>query len=148
MSGKSNLALHVLRASDPVMGQLIGAVSLMPNDSEALQAVKDKLPLGKERTGMEENECELGYYLHPDWQGKRIMTAAVKALLKWGKEEVGVKNVVVKVVEENSKARAVVERMGSAFVRCEKEDSWVDWPEKKGGGRRKLLVWRWTGEFQ
>ncbi|KUJ06742.1 acyl-CoA N-acyltransferase [Mollisia scopiformis] len=146
MSGKSNLPLQVLRAGDPETGTLIGAISLMPKDSEALQAVKHKLRLAEVRMATEENECELGYYLHPDWQGKRIMSAAVKALLRWGKEELGVENVVIKILEENSKSRAVVERLGSMFARCEQEDSWVDWPETKGGGRRKLLVWRWTGE--
>lgn len=147
MSGKSNLPLQVLRAGDPVTGQMIGAVSLMPRDSEALQAVKSKLPRGIVKEGMEGNECELGYYLHPDWQGKKIMSAAVKALLHWGKEEFGAENVVVKIVEQNAKSRSVVERMGSTFVRFEKEDSWVDWPEIKGGGRRKLLVWRWSGSI-
>lgn len=98
---------------------------------------------------MKDNECELGYYLHPDYQGKRIMGTAVKALLWWGKVKMGVSNVVVRIVEENVKSRAVIEKMGVGKVwkRVEDEDSWVDWPEVKGGGRRKLLVWRWTGEL-
>ncbi|CZR69555.1 uncharacterized protein PAC_19455 [Phialocephala subalpina] len=148
MSGKSNLPLQVLRSGDPETGTMVGAVSLMPGDSEALASVSSQLvALGE--TMLQDNECELGYYLHPDYQGKRIMGSAVKALLWWGKEECGATNVVIKILEENVKSRAVVEKMGVGKVwrRCEAEDSWVNWPEVKGGGRKKLLVWRWTGEL-
>lgn len=145
MSGKSNLPLQVLRAGHPETGQMIGAVSLMPKDSEASQAIMTESTQDVVKT--EEIECELGYYLHTDWQGKRIMTVAVKALLRWAKEEHGIGNVIVKIAEENGKSRSVVERLGDAFVRCEKEDCWEEWPETKGGGRRKLLVWRWPGSF-
>ncbi|KAF8860271.1 acyl-CoA N-acyltransferase [Acephala macrosclerotiorum] len=124
ISGKSNLVLQVLRSGDPETGEMIGAVSLMPKESEALKEVVRKLgELGKSRSNMEDNECELGYYLHPDYQGKRIMGAAVKALLWWGKEMCGVSNVVVRILEENLKSRAVVEKMGVG------------------------KVWRWTREL-
>jgi len=140
MTGSSNLLLQVLRAGDPETGTFIGSVSLMPADSEAFLAVKHKLVLKK---GPGDDECELGYYLHPDWRGKGIMRSAVRALIWWGKEEKGATNVMVRVLEGNLASRGVVESMGE-FVREEVKDDWVDWPEIKGGGRRKILVWRWT----
>jgi len=115
----------------------------MPQDSEALQTVKNTLPEAVKRHG-EGEEFELGYYLHPDWQGKGIVSAAVTALVDWGEREMGVRRVVLRILEDNVKSRGIVGHVGGLFKRCEEEDGWVDWPEIKGGGRRKLLVWRWS----
>jgi RimJ/RimL family protein N-acetyltransferase len=142
MTGSSNLPLQVLRSGDPETGTFIGSVSLMPADSEALGAIKYTIP---RRTGPRKNECQLGYYLHPDWRAMGIMRSAVKALLWWGKEEMRVDNVVVRILEENLASRGVVEGMKEEFVREEAKDAWVDWPQIKGGGRRKILVWRLKG---
>ena len=140
MTGSSNLPLQVLRAGDPQTGTFIGSVSLMPANSEALLAVKEKIALIK---GPGDDEYELGYYLHPEWRGKGIMRSAVRILIWWCKEEKRAANVMVKVLEVNLASRAVVESM-KEFVREEGKDDWVDWPEIKGGGRRKILVWRWN----
>jgi len=148
MSGKSNLPLQALRSGDPEKGTFIGSASLMPPDSEALQDVRDTLPEGLKREveGEGEEEFELGYYLRPEWQGKGIMGAAVTALIDWGEKEMGVKRVVLRILEDNEKSRGIVGRVGSLFKRHEEEDKWIDWPEIKGGGRKKLLVWRWSAE--
>ena len=139
LSGNSNLPLQVLRSGSPdEKGIFIGSVSLMPADSEAFLAIKDKIALEKKGPG--EHEYELGYYLHPDWQGKGIMRNAARALVWWGKGK-GVEIVMVRVLEGNLASRRVIESL-KEFVREEKDD-WVDWPEVKGGGRRKILVWRW-----
>lgn len=140
ISGDSNLPLQALRSGAPdESGEFIGSVSLMPSDSEALKAVRDAT--WQEKIGPDEGECELGYYLTPEWRGKGIMSAGVKALVKWGKEN-GEKNVIVKVLEENTASRKVVE--GKGWERLEGRDGWVDWPEQKGGGRKRLWVWRWV----
>jgi RimJ/RimL family protein N-acetyltransferase len=121
LEGKCNLPLQVLRASDPDAGQLVGSVSLMSIDSEPLALLRDKLPgLAKN----EEKQYELGYYLHPDWTKKGIMTAGVKALVDWGRKEYSA-NVVIRVAEENTASRKIVEGM-KGFVRDEARDSWVD----------------------
>ena len=138
LASKGNLPIQVLRSDDPETGNFIGSVSLMPSDSEALSRVRGKLPV----PGPAENECELGYYLHPSARGKGIMGSAVKALLDWGKECCGVRAVVVKILEENLASRKVVEGIRE-FVRDETSDLWIDWPVEKGGGRRKVMVWRW-----
>lgn len=69
------------------------------------------------------------------------MAAAVRAVVEWGKELHGA-NAVIRVEEGNLKSRKVVERM-EEWVRVEERDHWVDWPEIKGGGRRKFLFWKW-----
>lgn len=47
-------------------------------------------------------EVDLGYWLHPDYYKQGIMTAAVKAVIEWGRKEEGVGTVVVRAVEEVS----------------------------------------------
>jgi RimJ/RimL family protein N-acetyltransferase len=142
LEGNSNLPLQVLRAGSPdETGQFIGSVSLMPADSEAVLAIKEKIALKK---GPDGSECELGYYLHPEWRRKGIMRNAVRALLWWAKAEKGATNVMVRALEGNLASRGVIESM-KEFLRMEEKDEWVDWPEIKGGGRRKVLVWKWMG---
>lgn len=113
----------------------------MPADSEAVLAIKEKIALKK---GPDGSECELGYYLHPEWRRKGIMRNAVRALLWWAKAEKGATNVMVRALEGNLASRGVIESM-KEFLRMEEKDEWVDWPEIKGGGRRKVLVWKWMG---
>jgi RimJ/RimL family protein N-acetyltransferase len=139
LSGKCNLPLQVIRSSDPESGQLIGSASLMPLDSDGMEKLRSKLPKAKGK--MIGNEHELGYYLHPEWRGKGIMTAVVRALVEWGKAEYGAVT-VIRVAEQNTQSRKVVERF-EKFTRDETRDDWVDWPVEKGGGRRKLLFWKW-----
>lgn len=146
LTGTSNLVLQALRAGFPdESGEFIGAVSLMPSSSEALREVQDRISgtTGQKEVGPGEGECELGYYLAPEWRGKGVMGAGVKALVEWGRENGG-QNVIVKILEENKASRNVVEGMGG-WERLEGRDEWVDWPEKKGGGRKRLWVWRWVG---
>jgi RimJ/RimL family protein N-acetyltransferase len=143
LSGSSNLQLQALRAGDPETGTFIGSVSLMPADSEALAVTKEIVT--DLITGPGKNEHELGYYLHPDFRGKGIMRNAVRALIAWGKEEKGANDVIVKVEEGNLASRGVIERM-SEFVRLDERTERVDWPESKGGGNRKVLVWKWKSE--
>lgn len=140
LSGRGNFPLQVLRYGDPESGRFIGSVSLMPDDSETVIRLQERLP----NLCPKEDEFQLGYYLHPDFRGKGIMRLAVKALLSWGVTR-GVKTVVVKVLEGNMNSRKVIEGV-PAFVRQEKDDEWVDWPVEKGGGRRKILAWRFDLE--
>ena len=142
LTGNSNLPLQVLRAGDPETGLFVGSVSLMPANSEALLVIREKIDLRKRGPG--EDECELGYYLHPGWRGKGIMRNAVQALICWARGERGVENVIVRVLEGNRESRGVIESLRE-FVRQEEMDDWVDWPEGKGGGKRRILVWKWMG---
>jgi RimJ/RimL family protein N-acetyltransferase len=140
----ANLPLQILRSGSPGEdGTLIGSVSLMPPDSEVLTTLRENKALPDSLK--EATECELGYYLNPAWQGKGIMKSGVKALLAWARAEAGVKAVIVRAVEDNSASRRVIEGLGDEyFVRTERLDYQFDWPEKKGGGRKKLLTWRWN----
>jgi RimJ/RimL family protein N-acetyltransferase len=138
----SNFPLQILRAGSPGEdGTLIGSVSLMPPDSQVLAIMREKKVLPEMLK--EANECELGYYLHPDWRGNGVVKSGVKAILAWGKAEYGVNRVLVRIAEDNLDSRRVIESMGKYWVRAEAEDLVVDWPENKGGGKKTLLSWRW-----
>lgn len=139
----SNYPLQILRTGHPdEEGTLIGSVSLMPPDSAVMATLREqnKLP----DSFKPDSECELGYYLNPDWRGKGIVKAAVRAMLVLAQAEYGIKNVVVRIAEDNENSRRVIESMSEDWVRTEAEDTVIDWPEKKGGGKKKLLVWHWT----
>ncbi|KAL3679207.1 hypothetical protein R1sor_022163 [Riccia sorocarpa] len=126
--GEGNLPLQVLRSSDPVTGPLIGSVSLAPPEySESLNELRKDIPRVEQES---ENQCELGYYLHPDWRGMGIMSAGVQALVQWARKEHGV-SPFVRVVEHNASSRKVIDGI-KQFVRDEERDGFMDWPEKKG----------------
>lgn len=140
----SNLPLQVLRAGDPETGRFIGSCSLSPISPPSSDPSSSVDPHGLPTiVPKSEKECELGYYLHPDFRGQGIMKPTVEALVNWAAKEQGVKSVMVRVVEENVGSRRIVESI-SEFKRVEEEDHSVVWPEAKGGGgRKKILVWRW-----
>lgn len=56
--------------------------------------------------------AEIGYWLGSDFQGKGIMTRAVKALMEYGFNYVGLDKLEVWAAEGNTKSRSIPERLG------------------------------------
>ncbi len=56
--------------------------------------------------------AEIGYWLSKDYNGRGIMTSAVKMLEKFAFEVLGMNRVVIKADFENKKSRAIPERCG------------------------------------
>ncbi|KAH8595498.1 hypothetical protein B0O99DRAFT_623047 [Bisporella sp. PMI_857] len=141
LSGKSdNLPLQVLRSSSPdESGKLIGTCSLRPMAPNEVMEALNKVPKAKGEHGA--NVYELGYFIHPAWKGKGIVTVATKEIIAWGKAEYGAA-IVVRVAEDNIESVKLVERIPQ-FVRVEENDDFADWPATKGGGRKKILFWKW-----
>ncbi|CZR56466.1 uncharacterized protein PAC_06354 [Phialocephala subalpina] len=138
LAGLADLSLCALRASDPETGTLIGAASLAPHDGGFIPSYRARI----ERKEGEGRDVDLGYHLHPDWRGKGITREAVRAVVGWGMREEGVRKVVVRVLEENIESRRVVEGM-SEFVRVNGMDDYMEYPENKGGGKRRCFIWEW-----
>lgn len=51
-------------------------------------------------------------------------------------------NLLVRVWEGNIESLAVVEAM-SEFVRVNGTNDYLEYPENKGGGKRRCLIWEW-----
>jgi hypothetical protein len=58
-------------------------------------------------------------------------------------ERRGVRTVVVRVLEENVASRKVIGGF-EEFKRVNGEEEFVEWPEEKGGGRKRFFVFEWT----
>lgn len=141
LSGKSdNLPLQVLRASAPdASGTLVGTCSLRPMAPNEVMEALSKVP--KAKGDHAANVYELGYFLHPAWTGKGIVTVATREIIAWGKAACDAAT-VVRVAADNTESRKLVERIPQ-FVRVEENDDFADWPVAKGGGRKKILFWKW-----
>ena len=61
--------------------------------------------------GMEEKEIEIGYVIHPDYQGKGYATEAVKAIIR-ELFEMGFEKVTAGYFAENEASRRVMEKCG------------------------------------
>lgn len=109
---------------------------MSPNE---VMEVLSKAPKAKGEHGA--NVYELSYFIHPDWTRRGIVTVATKEIIAWARAEYGA-GIVVRVAEDNIESTKLVERIPQ-FVRVEENDDFVDWPVTKGGGRRKMLFWKW-----
>lgn len=121
-----HIPLQVMRHN----GRLIGACTLSPRaDATAADIV------------------ELGYYLHPAYQGKRIVYAAVVKLLEYAREEFGVARVYASADCKNERSRRVLERLvrDTAVGEVKSGQVLLKWPsEKRVHGRESdSLSWFW-----
>ena len=70
------------------------------------------------RAGIETNErcgdgeAELGYVIHPDFWNRGIATEVCGAILRYGREELGLRRFFARTHRENAASRAVLEKLG------------------------------------
>ena len=62
-----------------------------------------------------ENECELGYWLGVPYWGQGIMPEAVKEVLRYGFEELGMKKIWCAYYDGNNKSKRVQEKCGFKY---------------------------------
>ncbi len=60
-------------------------------------------------------EVEIGYELHPDFQGKGIMSEAANAVLTYGFEKMNLKTINAHLERENNKSVALLERFSFKY---------------------------------
>ncbi|PVH89658.1 acyl-CoA N-acyltransferase [Cadophora sp. DSE1049] len=91
---------------------------------------------------------EVGYWLHPDYHGKRIMQTATRAVLRYAANEFGVRKVLGRaeggnIASQKIMAKLAEETGGKGVVEPKKGSE--KWPEnKKGGEVREVLTWEWS----
>lgn len=61
------------------------------------------------------DSAEVGYVLNPDYWGKGIATEALKRVLQFGFEDMGLHRIEARFIEENERSRRVMEKVGMTF---------------------------------
>jgi len=111
-------------------GTFIGCTTLTPRPSEPV--------------------VELGYYLSPPYQGKRIIPAAAKVLLRYAANEWGVRRVCSSADMTNLKSQRILEGLASEGKDEERGEEIKNWPlgkrEDGKGGEAMCYTWRWSIE--
>lgn len=67
----------------------------------------------------------IGYWLAEDFQGKGIMTDAVRALIKYGFKEMNLNRIEILCAVENTKSRRVPERLGFKNEGVTRDCEWL-----------------------
>ncbi|WP_342663987.1 GNAT family protein [Peribacillus kribbensis] len=68
---------------------------------------------------------EIGYWLGQEFQGKGIMTKAVKALIEYGFKDLGLNRVEAYAASGNSKSRDLIERLGFTQEGIIRQAEWL-----------------------
>lgn len=67
----------------------------------------------------------IGYWLAEKFQGKGIITDAVKALIKYGFTEMNLNRIEILCAVDNTKSRAVPERLGLVNEGITRDCEWL-----------------------
>lgn len=138
-SGQGDLPMCVLRAGSPGPdGRHIGGCGLAPQDPSGFYHLPGRKPDGwTGEPGV--RDVTIGYFVHPEFQGRGIIRPAVRAVVDWARKECGVQDAAIWVADGNLLSRKVVEGMPE-FVSMS-EEKWEKWPESKGGKTIRVVSW-------
>lgn len=81
--------------------------------------------IGFHEINRQDKSAEIGYWLAKCAMGKGLITRSVEKLLEYGFEELVLNRIVIKCVSENTKSRAVPERLGFTNEGIEREAGWL-----------------------
>jgi len=70
---------------------------------------------------LSDGEGEIGYWLLSKYAGKGLMTSFVKVCIDYGFEELGLKTIVIKCAETNTKSAGIPKRLG--FTLSDRDES-------------------------
>ncbi|KAH6680550.1 acyl-CoA N-acyltransferase [Halenospora varia] len=99
------------------------------------------------------DELELGYYLSPEYHGRRIMGVAAKEALKHVRDDWGIRAIYAQADGENERSQKVIAKIVEdtkvSGGKVETGSGTLKWPGEKVGGKkgerveRKSMWWRW-----
>jgi len=69
--------------------------------------------------------AEIGYWLTPEYSGRGLMTQAVQALITYAYTETKLNRLVIMAAIENTKSRAIPERLGFVQEGVCREEGWL-----------------------
>ena len=69
--------------------------------------------------------CEIGYWIDADHQGLGIITKSTRALIKLAFEDLAMNKVCIPVAEQNTRSRAVPEKLGFKIEGVARDAEWL-----------------------
>lgn len=111
--------------------------------NKAIGAIELKLN-GYTDMSDKDDECELGYWLGKPFWGKGYMTEAVKELLRYGFEELGMRIIWCGYYDGNDKSKRVQEKVGFVYHHTCKEVSVPLMNEIRIGHTNYITLEQWT----
>ena len=114
--------------------EIIGSVFSAPNvfavvDKPSGKVIGSAGFVGRHQSLLPGPDDEIGYALSPDFWGRGLMTEAVRELLRYGFEELGLATVWCGHYDFNDKSRRVVEKCG--FIYRFTDKTWAEWMEEE-----------------
>ncbi len=71
------------------------------------------------------DSAEVGYVLNPEYWGKGIAPEAVRRVLEFGFDDMGLHRIEAKFMEENERSRRVMEKVGMTFEGIHRDGMYV-----------------------
>ena len=114
--------------------EIIGSVFSAPNVFAVVDKPSGKVMgaagfVGRHQSLLPGPDDEIGYALSPDFWGRGLMPEAVRELLRYGFEELGLATVWCGHYDFNDKSRRVVEKCG--FIYRFTDKTWAEWMEEE-----------------
>ncbi len=81
--------------------------------------------IGYHAWGGKNRNSSIGYWLSEEFQGKGIMTDAVRALVTYGFEEMNLNRVEIHCATKNTKSRSIPERLGFKIDGTLRQAEWL-----------------------
>lgn len=72
--------------------------------------------IGRHSEGRGVRTAEIGYWANPDTRGRGYVTEAVREVVRWGFEEIGLGRVTWQAFDGNVASRRVIEKLGFTMV--------------------------------
>lgn len=85
---------------------------------------------------MRDEWAEIGYWIDEDFQGKGIMTECVKAVIKYGFDELNLHRIQIKCDTRNLRSKAIPERLGFKLEGVIRESR-----KNEGGAFSDMLIY-------
>ncbi len=80
---------------------------------------------GFKETAIDDSRTEIGYWMREDYQGRGLMTAAVRELVRFAMEEQGIGEVFIKCAVGNERSRNIPLRLGFDFREVQPRGEYV-----------------------
>ncbi|MFC9690417.1 GNAT family N-acetyltransferase [Kribbella sp. NPDC056951] len=96
---------------------------------------------------IENGTAELGYWLHPDAQGRGIIVEALERVTRWFFDEYGGRQLLIKTASTNRAARRTAERAGFRLLRTEPGQLQTGHRPRHPRHLRAVIIRRRTGRI-